>query len=203
MRRFLVIIFVVIVSVPLLSQVPKAELFGGYSFSNGDKVYALDRLNLHGWNVSLAGNVNRWFAVVGDFSGHYGAPVVDVAVFCPAVIGGSCPPTEKATQHARNHTFLFGPRFTLRSTKASYFAHALFGGERLTTQTFGTNVIVIPEPPVFTQTGFAMAFGGGVDYTLVQRLGWRVQMDYLPARQYSHMFGNFRLSSGIVLRLGE
>lgn len=87
---------------------PAAEFFGGYSYARVDASPASD-INLHGWNASLAGNVNRWLGFVGDFSGHYGSPSgVDV----------------------NNHTFMFGPRVTGRSETATPFVHALFGGAR-------------------------------------------------------------------------
>ena len=40
-------------------ETPKAELFGGYSYAGSDT---------HGWNGSIAGNVNRWLALVADVS---------------------------------------------------------------------------------------------------------------------------------------
>ena len=49
---------------------PKGEVFGGYS-------YMRSGVNFHGWNGSVTGNVNDWFGIVGDVSGHYYS--VDVA----------------------------------------------------------------------------------------------------------------------------
>jgi opacity protein-like surface antigen len=87
---------------------PASELFAGYSYARVDASPA-DDLNLHGWNASLSGNVNRWFGIVGDFAGHYARP---------------------SGVSVRNYLFLFGPRITARSENATPFVHALFGFAR-------------------------------------------------------------------------
>src|SRR5262245_37083094 len=48
----------------MAQDVPKVEVFGGYSWAGG---------NFHGWNTSVTGNINNWFGLVADFSGHYGS----------------------------------------------------------------------------------------------------------------------------------
>src|SRR3982751_66442 len=83
-------------------EVPKAEVFGGYSWGGGD---------FHGWGASVTGNVNRWFGVTAGFSGPYsdGEPGV-------------------VRERQRGHSFLFGPRVSLRRKHTTAFAYALFGG---------------------------------------------------------------------------
>jgi len=168
MRKAIVILSLVLVfSLSAAAQdTPAAEFFGGYSYARVDASPASD-LNLHGWNASLAGNVNRWLGFVGDFSGHYGSPSgVDVS----------------------DHTFMFGPRITARSEKATPFFHALFGGARASA--IGSS-----------ETAFAMALGGGLDYNLNKNFAVRVgQFDYLPTRFGDDTQNNFRYSTGIVLR---
>src|SRR5215212_8448625 len=90
------------VSAAAQEEVPKAEVFGGYSWAGGD---------FHGWGGSVTGNVNRWFGVTADFSGHYsdGEPGV-------------------VRERQRAHSFLFGPRLSLRRKRTNAFAYALFGG---------------------------------------------------------------------------
>jgi len=90
---------------PAVAQnVPKAEVFGGYSWAGG---------NFHGWNASVTGNVTKRFGIVADFSGHYGSE-----------IDGPLLVKEDA------HSFLFGPRVTFRRKKVSPFVYALFGVTR-------------------------------------------------------------------------
>lgn len=90
--------------VPAIAQeVPKAEVFGGYSWSGG---------NFHGWNASVTGNVTKRFGIVADFSGHYGSELGLVRV----------------NQHA--HSFLFGPRLSFRGKRLTPFVYGLFGVTR-------------------------------------------------------------------------
>lgn len=90
--------------VPAMAQeIPKAEVFGGYSWSGG---------NFHGWNTSVTGNITKRLGIVADFSGHYGSELGLVRV----------------DQHA--HSFLFGPRISFRGKRLTPFAYSLFGATR-------------------------------------------------------------------------
>ena len=90
---------------PAMAQdVPKAEVFGGYSWSGG---------NFHGWNASATGNITKRFGIVADFSGHYGSDP-----------GGPILVKQNA------HSFLFGPRFSFRGKRLTPFVYALFGATR-------------------------------------------------------------------------
>ena len=65
----------------------------------------------------MAGNLNDWFGVVGDFSGHYFPP-----------------------GKAHIYTYTFGPQLSYqKNTKLVPFAHALFGGARAGVGSFGIN----------------------------------------------------------------
>jgi len=95
---------VFLISALAMSQeLPKAEVFGGYSWSGG---------NFHGWNAALTGNINKRFGIVADFSGHYGSELGLVRV----------------DQHA--HSFLFGPRVSFRGKRLTPFVYGLFGATR-------------------------------------------------------------------------
>jgi hypothetical protein len=97
------LVLALLVAAPAAAQdTPQGEVFLGYSYIRSDSA------NLNGWNAAVQGNVNSWFSVVGDFSGHY---------FPPA--------------NLNIHTFTFGPRFTYRGhERVQPFVHALFGGAR-------------------------------------------------------------------------
>ncbi len=103
---------VLLLSVPAMAQeTPKAEVFLGGSYIRSDGA------NFRGWNASVAGNLNDWFGIVGDFSGHY-FPPGDVHIY----------------------TYTFGPQLSYRkNTKLVPFAHALFGGARAGGGGFGIN----------------------------------------------------------------
>lgn len=159
-------------------NVPKAEVFGGYSYLRVDTgISGADKVSLNGWNAALAGNLNRHFAIVADFSGHYGSPdVLGVQV--------------KSNQYS----FLFGPQISNRSGKIMPFAHALFGGSRARAEVAGVSS---------TDTAFAMALGGGVDAQVYQGIAIRIiQGDYLMTRFGDERQNNFRISAGVVLRFG-
>ena len=175
---------------------PKAELFGGYSYVNLETGTGLNRLHLNGWNVSLAGNVNRWLGIVGDFSGNYGS---------------------QSGVKRNVHSFLFGPRFSYRSKgRVTPFVHALFGATRAHHDSF--TGLPVPSLPAQDETKFSMALGGGLDVRASNALAFRVvQADYLltPFDESSGIVciqsittpcttagsqHNFRLSAGIVFR---
>lgn len=160
----------------MAQETPKAEVFGGYSLLNqdiGGLFGPSQRVNIHGWNASLAGNVNRWFGVVADFSGHY-----------------------RSSTDASLHTFTFGPQFSYRGNdKVTVFGRLLFGGARSHQQTTFA-------PFTFTDTAFALNVGAGLDWNASDRVAIRiVQYDavIIPAG----IEGHHRFSFGVVFRLGK
>jgi hypothetical protein len=176
MRKALnAICLVLLVSLTAMAQaVPKAELFGGYSWAGG---------NFHGWNTSVSVNVNRWLGVVADFSGHYGTETDGIV-------------REKQSAHS----FLFGPRFALRKSKrVTPFAYALVGGMR-----FNDNITIPGQAFSASDTGFNMALGGGLDVKVSERLAIRAfQLDYLRPNFFGEPHNRGRLAFGIVLRFGS
>jgi hypothetical protein len=158
------------------AQVPKGNVFFGYSYVSAD-FQSGDRANLNGWNGSLEGKFLPWVGIVADLSGHYGSREITV---CPPL----CTPV---SADARMYNFLFGPRVSVSVGKVRPFAEALFGAGHISTDGFGSD------------TGFSTAVGGGLDYHLVPLVSWRVQGDFLNTRFFGDSQNNFRLSTGIVL----
>jgi opacity protein-like surface antigen len=160
---------------------PKVEIFGGYSYLHTDD--ALD-LDLHGWNASVAGNLNKWFGIKADFSGHY-----DDVTLSPGV---------RADVSA--HLFLVGPQFTYRKSDTwQPFAHVLLGAARshISARTATGRVRS-------SDTDFALAAGAGLDANVAKHLAIRLfQADYVYIHNDIDDTHNFRLSTGIVLRLGD
>jgi opacity protein-like surface antigen len=172
-------------------DVPKAEIFGGYSYFSADiretvpfQTNPTDRISLNGWNASLTGYMSRFFGVTADFGGHYGSPEVS----------GS-------TLDTKIHTFMFGPQIAVRSERASVFGHALFGGARIKAD----NPII---GNAVQDTGFAWGVGGGIDLGLSHNFAIRpAQFDYIWTKAKptglpdpDQAQNNFRYSAGIVLR---
>ena len=90
-----------------------------------------------------------------------------------------------------DYNFLFGPTLSYRTDKLTPFAHVLFGGSHA-------------GAAGFSDTSFAWALGGGVDWNLEKRLAIRLgQFDYLPTYFGSTTQNNFRYSAGVVFRVGR
>ena len=88
------------------------------------------------------------------------------------------------------YEFMAGPRFAWRGDTATGFVHAMFGGA-----TF--------RGDFNSDTGFAMAFGGGLDVNVGGRLVLRAfQFDYVPTRLFNTRQHNIRLGLGVVFKLG-
>jgi hypothetical protein len=170
----------------MAQEYPRVEAFGGYSYfranPGGD--------NLNGWNGSVAGNITSWFGVVGDFSGHYGAP---------KAYGFTIPYV-----NINSYTFMAGPKLSARMGAITPFAHFLIGAARASTGSLGLSV---------SDTALAAAVGGGIDIKVNNWMAIRAaQADYLMTRyrtypdyfyNFSERQNNFRFSAGIVFLLGN
>ena len=173
MSRITVIVLTVFTFATLATaQIPKGNVFFGYSYLRSD------RISGNGWNGSLEGKFLPWIGIVADLSGHYGSAVFPIS--CPP---GSSPCT--FTGDAKTYSFVFGPRVSVSVGKVTPFAHALFGAAHITGES--------------SDTSFASAYGGGLDYHLVPLVNWRFQADLLRTSFFSDTQNNVRLSTGIVL----
>jgi len=89
------------------------------------------------------------------------------------------------------HNFLFGPQITLGHGRLSPFVHGLAG-------------VSHGSASGFTDTAFAFAAGGGLDYKASDRFSIRIaQADYLGTRFADYTQNNFRFSAGLVYRFGR
>ena len=90
----------------------------------------------------------------------------------------------------RDHNFLFGPQISYRTDKLTPFAHLLLGGSHLSGD--------FPS-----DTSFAWALGGGVDWNVRPRVAVRlVQADLLQTRFGDDTQHNGRFSFGVVFKFG-
>jgi hypothetical protein len=151
-------------------QTPKVEVSTGYSFL---RLGGTGGVSQHGGSISITGNVNNWFGIVGDFGAYHSAP-----------FGLSL----------NTYSFLFGPRFSLRAGKVTPFVQTLFGGAHLNASAGGSSAGTTP---------FAISAGGGVDLKLSQHIALRPQVDYIALRKSGQTVNAGRASLGIVFRFGE
>ena len=96
-------------------------------------------------------------------------------------------------------TYMFGPRFNWRHARLTPYAQFLFGGAYLWNNPRYTT----------TQNAFAMASGGGLDYTLTQHIAIKpIQVEYImtqldSANGFGSHQNDVRYSAGVVWRIGE
>ena len=204
-HRSIIMVAAVTLFVPQLVAQTVGNLYAGYSFLSNDlhiakligeagTPTASGRGNLNGWNVSAEVKVFRWIGVVADFDGSYGS--VPITGFSSFIFN---PPTHSDTSF---YSYLFGPRVSVKLGKFRPFAEALFGVAY-------QNVHVDEFQPT-TDTHFATAYGGGLDYRITRRFAWRVEADYVGSRLFPRLQAspdskpvqhNFRFSTGLVFRL--
>ncbi|HMZ78937.1 MAG TPA: hypothetical protein PLL06_04505 [Acidobacteriota bacterium] len=113
MNKFIRILFFSVVWVVIgtglgmAQEVPKAEVFAGYSFTRLNGTAPGEGVNANGASVSVAATVHKAVSLVADFGGYAG---------------------EGTTMYS----YTFGPRFAYHSdAKITPFAHFLFGGAKL------------------------------------------------------------------------
>lgn len=84
------------------------------------------------------------------------------------------------------YSAVFGPRISVSVGRLTPFAHAMLGVSHFSSR------------PA-SDTSFADALGGGVDYSLIHGIGWRFQLDALQTRFFGLKQNDFRFSTGPVL----
>ena len=208
MRRILLVVslFFLLPLCAKAQETPKVEIFGGYSYFNTETGG-----DLHGWNGSVAANLNKWFGLVVDVSGHYDSRSSSLVVTIPdfPTLPG-LPPLEFRTRvNTKIHTVMVGPRFSYRKIeKITPFAHVLFGVARTHTEAESRSAS-FESFSSSSDTTFAMAVGGGLDVKLSERLALRViQADYVYKNLGFDRIGfdnhhNFRAGVGLVFRFGN
>jgi Outer membrane protein beta-barrel domain len=167
-------------------EIPRVEVFGGYSYVNATTVGILNnRQSANGWEASVSGNFSKHFAVEGDVSAYYQTYLVTDFQLTSF-------PSLSVRFH--DYSYMVGPRVNFRPV----FVHALFGGDHLGGSFAGGSV---------SDNGFAAAFGGGVQWPFSSHWAIRGSGDYLRMRhgffgQPSLRQNNFRAAAGIVYSFG-
>ncbi|MFN0139693.1 MAG: outer membrane beta-barrel protein [Pyrinomonadaceae bacterium] len=207
--------FVVIASICSPAQtdeVKRAEFFAGYSFGSAGadfgpggaaapRVYQ-DRVSQHGFNASGVVNLSRYVGIKGDVSGTYKKGRLAFQV--PS--GSQNNPTATFAFDAKTslYNFLGGVQIKDNSTskRVKPFAHAMIGAAHRSNKIQGggfTCILIIPCPRSTSETGFAGAFGGGLDVRLGKGVALRAfQVDYNPIKFDAGTDHNFRFSTGLV-----
>jgi opacity protein-like surface antigen len=236
----MVIVALLIAGLPAVAEEqPKFQIFGGYSFlympqefsaNNGDPALfdvvlesASGRANQNGWNASLAYNPSRNFALIADASGHYQSDGRNLQ------LSWEFPDNRNELRikaESTAYSFLFGPRVqVLGDKKISPFVHALLGISRMNRRLTGLHAqslfggeVRAPVRQSLTDTGFAFALGGGVDWRCSKRISIRlIQAEYIrtekefaydksfldPAWTKERMLNGLRVSTGVIFNIGK
>lgn len=176
------------------AQIPSGNVFLGFSYESTNSTAfgpnlissTVTRPNLRGWEASFEGKILPFVGIVGDVSGHYGTQSFVEPVPVIPVVG---PININVTGHEQE--YLVGPRLSVPVGKLTPFGEVMVGVAHI--HTGGT----LPGP---SNTSFATAVGGGIDYRLFGPIAARVEGDYLRTRFFSSTQNNLRLSAGVVFR---
>jgi opacity protein-like surface antigen len=220
MRKYLVLagLFLIMGSAAIAQDYPVVETSPSFAYQrNGEVFGGSQNFNCAGGGGTFAYNVSSVVGIAADLN------------FCK-VFGLNNTYGVGSKVNGSEQTFVFGPRFTYRSSSMIQpFFEVNVGGERIKlscntgdagnacgsgfegTLPPGVN----PSATSFSKTAFAMTVGGGMDIKVSKKLAIRLfQAEYLYTR-----FGNncafaicnnanrnqnsFRLKSGIVIAWGS
>ncbi len=164
-------------NIALVAQenVPKVEIFGGYSWYNPGFDTPLGKTPSipKGWGVAPTFNVNKWFGITADIGGHY-------------------------KDFANISTYTFGPRIKYHSEQFSPFAEALWGFAHISPSGLPTR-----NTPAFVGGGgFDMHINKYLDWRVLQAdyVYMRYDPKFTPPQSFRG--DGARLQSGLVLNLG-
>lgn len=146
-----------------------------------------EREGFNGFEAFVKGNISRYVGLKGSYSFHRKS--FDI-------VG----PTAATSfdVDANLHQFLGGVEFkdNAKETKVKPFAHVLAGVAHARADV--SNALVSFDE---SETGFAAAVGGGVDFRLSDRVDLRaIQFDYNPNRDNGQTSHNFRIGIGLIFR---
>lgn len=188
----------------------KAEFFAGYSNENiirkerGDvngPFINKDHLNTNGFNVSGVFNFSRFVGVKADFSGAYANSNDSILIL---------PSNQTITFRSNNSLYnvLGGIQIkdNASSSRVKPFGYALIGAGHARSKV--KNITCLPTitncQSLVTnriETGFASAFGGGLDIKINDRLDFRIiKIDYNPIIFNSGYQHNVRIGIGFVFK---
>ena len=190
----------------------RSEFYGGYSNQQVDtgansdtgntaRDFFNDRLSFNGFEAAGVYNVSRYVGIKGDFSGAYRNRDFRIA--------SGAATTNFETRNSL-YNVLGGVQVKDNASEARLkpFGHAMVGVgvartkiENFTTTTTGTTTTTLFGDDSFTDRGVAMAFGGGLDIKLSNKVDLRaVQIDYNPIRLNGSFDHNVRFGIGFVIR---
>lgn len=159
-------------------NVPRLEVYGGYSFMNAGTSGLSARQNLSGVDASVDVHINRWIAGELDGGAYFKTlNIVGVGTF-------------------PYHSFMgmAGPRINIRKM----FFHALGGIDHLA----GSGNFYSVGTTALSNNALAGGGGGGVQWNVTRKLALRTSADYVLTRFGGVTQNNIRVNLGIVFQTG-
>jgi opacity protein-like surface antigen len=154
------------------AQIPtRGNVFFGYSYER-TPIASSDTSNLNGWEATLEGKFLPWIGLVADIDGHYGSHDFS---------GTGADITE--------HNALFGPRVSVQIKRFRPFAEFLVGVGHVSRSNGISD----------SDTSFADAVGGGLDYKIFGPVTVRGQLDWINTRFYGEGQNGVRFSTGVAI----
>ena len=139
------------------AQIPKVEISAGYQV-----LHALNDTLPVGWYVDLAGNVNRWFGIVGEIGGAYGTKGEAISI------------SQTVDVTSKLHTFMGGVCLSARINRRIILFHpVLIGGAQASVSTDAVGVTLRPS-----ETKLALQPGIGVNLMITDKVGVQAAVDY-------------------------
>ena len=195
--------YAALAALPQLARAQGGEAAANYSFViyNPAKSLAGSRY-LNGGGGSLGVNFGEYFMLKGEFEGY------GTTTFTYHVPKTANSPGGTYESQGNMFTYLFGPQITIPMSNRRIFAEALFGGANTNAY---ANLFKAASVTGLSagNSGFAMAFGGGFDIAITDRVAVRpVQFDYFLTRYHWNPIGinnqsNFRFQAGVVYAFGN
>jgi hypothetical protein len=162
----------------MAQETPRFEWFAGYSLFNAA---AEGRHSFSGAQTNFKFSIHQSIALVVDAGGTFRSD--------PNLITN--PDTSFLNFHDRYiHAYqaMAGPEFTRRRDTTDFFVHTLAGLVHSVGRKQGNNFV-------------GLGLGGGVVFHQQRKVGLRVQLDYIPNRGAGRTYNDFRVGTGIVLRV--
>lgn len=206
MRKAILLLAVLALAAAAAAQeVPKFQLFGGFSFVRIDAQGQTGstfvpgstlKYNYPGFVIEPQYNFNKWLGFKADVGYHGGTPL--------SLTGDSF-------SSARMWEYMVGPTIFHQSPHARPYVHGLFGGNHVSSDADAAHAF-----PGTTSSAFAFDLGGGLDLKITNAIWIRVgQGDWLRTSHVacswvdaasclglaSHQ-NNFRFSTGVVIDWG-
>jgi hypothetical protein len=173
---------------------PQTEISVGYSLLRYSTLGFVDlKTTNHGWDVSIAPNINQNLAVVLDLAGHYGTFDENISSF------------EQLQFKFHDYSVMAGPRVSETVGNWRPFAQFLVGYHRLSIDTTDQFLNFTPESDADSSAGVSLTVGGGLDLIRGRFAVRLIQAEYAVQhlKDSGDRIEGARIGAGIIFRLGS